>query len=91
MDGKGERESTPDQTPGPSRTRSMEGGGTVRFHHQRQLGLSIYCARLETLSISGTEDTSQSRRFFSPPLHTPNKDTGSLVSILEGSTPLSSV
>ena len=33
------RESTPDQTPGPSRARWMEGGGTVRLHHQRQLGL----------------------------------------------------
>ena len=29
-------ESTPDQTPGPSRARWMEGGGTVRLH---QLGL----------------------------------------------------
>ena len=35
----GVRESTPDQTPGPSRARWMEGGGTVRLHHQRQLGL----------------------------------------------------
>ena len=33
------REFTPDQTPGPSRARWMEGGGTVRLHHQRQLGL----------------------------------------------------
>ena len=33
------RESTPDQTLGPSRARWMEGGGTVRLHHQRQLGL----------------------------------------------------
>ena len=33
------RESTPDQTPRPSRARWMEGGGTVRLHHQRQLGL----------------------------------------------------
>ena len=33
------RQSTPDQTPGPSRARWMEGGGTVRLHHQRQLGL----------------------------------------------------
>ena len=32
-------ESTPDQTPGPSRVRWMEGGCTVRLHHQRQLGL----------------------------------------------------
>ena len=28
-----------DHTPGPSRARWMEGGGTVRLHHQRQLGL----------------------------------------------------
>ena len=34
-----ERGSTPDQTPGPSRAHWMEGGGTVRLHHQRQLGL----------------------------------------------------
>ena len=33
------RESTQDQTPGPSRARWMEGGGTVRLHHQHQLGL----------------------------------------------------
>ena len=39
------RESTPDQTPGPSHACWMEGGGTVRLHHQRQLGLYIYCAR----------------------------------------------
>ena len=36
MDGGGERVHA---TPGPSRARWMEGGGTVRLHHQRQLGL----------------------------------------------------
>ena len=46
------RESTPDQTPGPSRAHWMEGGGTVRLHHQRQLGLfTARGIRMRTLRI----------------------------------------
>ena len=47
-------ESTPDQTPGPSRARWMEGGGTVRLHHQRQLGL--FTARGIAYTIYGRAD-----------------------------------
>ena len=52
-------ESTPDQTPGPSRAHWMEGGGTVRLHHQRQLGLltarGICMRTLRIPSIKGQQ------------------------------------
>ena len=64
------RESTPDQTPGPSRARWMEGGGTVRLHHQRQLGLltarGILCMR--TLRIPSIPPAKKSSLVMHPRL-----------------------